>query len=37
VFRALVIFRTWPTTYRWDADVSLGASVATMTSRWTRV
>jgi hypothetical protein len=36
VFRALAIFRTWPTTYRWDATVRLDDLPAVMTSRWTR-
>jgi hypothetical protein len=29
------VFRRWPTTYRWHADVRLGAEPA-MTSRWER-
>ncbi len=36
VFRALAVFRTWPTTYRWDATLRLGDRPALMTSRWTR-
>lgn len=36
VFRALAVFRTWPTTYRWDATVRLEDRPALMTSRWTR-
>ncbi len=30
------VFRQWPTTYRWRAEVQLGA-VPTMSSRWERV
>jgi hypothetical protein len=37
VFRLLSVFRTWPTTYRWDASVDLGSTPAVITSGWTRV
>jgi hypothetical protein len=37
VFRALTVFRTWPTTYRWEATVELSGDTPTMRSRWTRV
>lgn len=30
------VFRTWPTTYRWDAEIELGASPPHARSRWTR-
>jgi hypothetical protein len=36
VFRALAVFRTWPTTYRWDATVSPDGDQLRMASRWTR-
>jgi hypothetical protein len=37
VFRALRVFRTWPTTYRWEAAVALSGDEPTIRSRWLRV
>jgi hypothetical protein len=37
VFTALAVFRTWPTSYRWEATVARDADPPWMTSRWTRV
>lgn len=36
MFRLLVFFRTWPTTYRWRAAIDLAAPEYVMTSRWER-
>jgi hypothetical protein len=36
VFRLLRVFRTWPTTYLWQATVDLRGDPPTMTSKWTR-
>ena len=30
------VFRTWPTTYRWDATIDLAASPPTAHAGWTR-
>lgn len=35
VTRVAPVFRTWPTTYRWIAEIGHGEDT-TMTSRWTR-
>lgn len=36
VFRLLGVFRTWPTTYAWQARVDLSTDPPTMTSAWAR-
>ena len=36
VFRALAVFRTWPTTYLWHATVDLSTDPPSMASTWTR-
>ncbi len=36
VSRVVPVFRRWPTTYRWTAEVDLGSVPATITSRWER-
>lgn len=36
VFRALRVFRSWPTTYAWDASVTRDGEELRMASRWTR-
>ncbi len=36
VFALLRVFRTWPTTYRWQAVVDLSPASPTVTSVWTR-
>jgi hypothetical protein len=36
MFRVLVFFRTWPTTYRWRGSVDLAPDVPVLTSRWER-
>jgi hypothetical protein len=36
LFRLLTVFRTWPTTYRWSADLDLASDPPRMSSRWSR-
>ena len=36
VTRVVPVFRAWPTTYRWTAEVDLAEEPALMSSRWQR-
>jgi hypothetical protein len=36
MFRVLVFFRTWPTTYRWRASLDLAPEEPVLQSRWER-
>jgi hypothetical protein len=36
MFRVLVFFRTWPTTYRWRASVDLAPEEPVLASQWER-
>lgn len=36
VTRVVPLFRRWPTTYRWTAEIDLGDGAASIASRWER-